>query len=128
MKNIFLSLLILISIFANAQQHFCSKAKQSTFKNQFQFQARTSSLLPQISHELKYDVKFVHLMLNLERTTKFVTGGVKTVATVTVAAMDTFMCLIHQNHIIDSIRFNGLLMSYLRQDSSLKVKPATAIP
>ena len=127
MKNIFLSLLILISIFANAQQHFCSKAKQSTFKNQFQFQARTSSLLPQISHELKYDVKFVHLNLNLERTNKNVSGGVTTVATVTIAPLDTFQTLLHQNHTIDSIRFNGLLLSSIRQDSLIKVKVPTPL-
>ncbi len=127
MKNTFLSLLILISIFANAQQHFCSKAKQSAFKNQLQQQARTSNLLPQISHELKYDVKFVHLNLNLERINKNISGGVKTVATVTIAPLDTFQTLLHQNHIIDSIRFNGALLGYTRKDSMVKVKVPTPL-
>ncbi len=94
----------------------------------FEHQQRTASLNPAISHELKYDVKFVHLMLDLARWNKDVKGGVKTVATVTAAAMDTFMCLLHQNYVIDSIRFNGTLVSHVRQDSSIKVKAPTVIP
>lgn len=127
MKNILLKTFILISIFANAQQHNCAKAKQAALKNQIQFQARTSSLLPQISHELKYDVKFVHLNLNLERTNKNVSGGVTTVATVTIAPLDTFQTLLHQNHTIDSVRLNGLLLSSIRQDSLIKVKIPTPL-
>ena len=64
MKNTFLSFLFLSSILTSAQQHNCAKAKQAALKNQLQHQVRTTSLLPQISHELKYDVKFVHLNLN----------------------------------------------------------------
>lgn len=128
MKRILLFGILIINIQLFAQQHYCAKAKQTGVASVLRQANKTSALSAQISHELKYDVKFVHLMLNLERTTKFVTGGVKTIATVSVAAMDTFMCLIHQNHTIDSIRFNGTLMSYIRQDSSLKVKPASPIP
>ncbi|MBL7918202.1 MAG: T9SS type A sorting domain-containing protein [Bacteroidia bacterium] len=130
MKKVFLALFISTSIVVSAQEreHFCAKAKQVSAQNLINHSARTSALLPHISHELKYDVKFVHLMLNLERTNKYVQGGVKTVATVTAAAMDTFMCLLHQNHTIDSIRFNGNLMSYSRKDSMLKVKPLVALP
>ncbi|MDX2172735.1 MAG: M1 family aminopeptidase [Bacteroidota bacterium] len=127
MKNSLLSILVLLSLFAKAQQHHCAKAKQAALKNQIQFQARTSSLLPQISHELKYDVKFVHLNLNLERTNKNVSGGVTTVATVTIAPLDTFQTLLHQNHTIDSVRLNGLLLSSIRQDSLIKVKIPTPL-
>jgi hypothetical protein len=127
MKKIIFSLIILASFNAIAQQHNCAKAKQAALKNQIQFQARTASLLPQISHELKYDVKFVHLNLNLERTNKNVSGGVTTVATVTVAPLDTFQTILHQNHTIDSVRFNGLLLSSIRQDSLIKVKVPTPL-
>lgn len=127
-KNTILAFSFIVSLSLNAQQHYCSQAKQVSAQRTIDHANRTSALVPQISHELKYDVKFVHLMLNLERTNKVVSGGVKTVATVTVSAMDTFMCALHENHIIDSVRFNGSLMTFIRQDSSLKVKPAAAIP
>ncbi len=128
MKKLLLLIAVVGVNVANAQQHLCAKAKQASMASYFNQQARSAALTPQISHEMKYDVKFVHLMLNLERTTKAVSGGVKTVATVTASAMDTFACLIHQNHIIDSIRFNGSLMPYTRKDSILKVKPASPLP
>ncbi|MBA3681565.1 MAG: T9SS type A sorting domain-containing protein [Bacteroidetes bacterium] len=127
MKKLLLSIALFGVSFANAQQHLCSKAKQASMGSHMAHQAKTSALNPQISHELKYDVKFVHLMLNLERTTKFVSGGVKTVATVTAAAMDTFACSLHENHTIDSIRFNGTLMSFTRTDSTVKVAPAVPL-
>ena len=127
MKKILLFIALIGVTAANAQQHLCAKAKQASMASYFNHQARTAALNPQISHEMKYDVKFVHLMLNAERTTKAISGGVKTVATVTASALDTFACLIHQNHTIDSIRFNGTLMSYTRKDSILKVKPATPL-
>lgn len=127
MKKLLLSIAFIGISFANAQQHFCSKAKQTSMAGYFDHVAKTSALVPQISHELKYDVKFVHLMLNLERNTKFVSGGVKTVATVTAAVMDTFACSLHENHTIDSIRFNGVLSSYTRIDSTVKVAPAVPI-
>ncbi|MCE3228833.1 MAG: hypothetical protein K0S32_3384 [Bacteroidetes bacterium] len=95
--------------------------------NHISHQHRSASLMPNISHELKYDVKFVHMMLNLERTTKYVSGGVKTVATVTASALDTFACLLHENHTIDSIRFNGTLTTCTRVDSMVKVVPAAPL-
>ena len=127
MKKLLLSITLLAAGVINAQQHFCAKAKQASMASLINLQARTSTLTPQISHEMKYDVKFVHLMLNAERTTKAISGGVKTLATVTASALDTFACLIHQNHTIDSIRFNGTLMPYTRKDSILKVAPAVAL-
>ena len=128
MKKAVLILLVLCQVIIQAQEHFCAKGKQAHAQQFIQHANRTAALLPHISHELKYDVKFVHLMLNLERNTKYVSGGVKTVATVTATSMDTFMCVLHENHIIDSIRFNGTLMSYTRSDSALKVAPLTPIP
>jgi aminopeptidase N len=127
MKKLLLSIAFIGISLVNAQQHFCSKSKQAAMAGYFEHQARTSALAPQISHELKYDVKFVHLMLNLERNTKYVSGGVKTVATVTASAMDTFACALHENHTIDSIRFNGVLSSFIRTDSTVKVAPAVPL-
>lgn len=127
MKYLFALITILASVSFQAQEHFCSKAKQASAAHLIAHQQRTSALLPHISHELKYDVKFVHLMLNVERTTKFISGGVKTVATVTAAALDTFACLLFKNHAIDSIRFNGQLSAFTRKDSVVKVAPLSPL-
>lgn len=121
MKKILLFIALTGAGFLNAQQHFCSKAKQASMASHIGHQARTSALNPQISHELKYDIKFVHLNLNCERTNKFVSGNVKTVATVTIAPLDTFMTILHINHTVDSVRFNGLLLPSVRKDSAVKV-------
>jgi len=123
-----LSLIVMCSAtLLQAQQHFCSKAKSASASNNLILQQRTSQLLPQISHELKYDVKFVHLDLNLERTNKYVIGGVKTVANVISPTLDTFQTLLHQAYTIDSIRFNGALLASIRKDSLIKVKPAAPL-
>lgn len=121
MKKTLLFLALIGAGLLNAQQHFCSKAKQATMASHINHQERTSALVPQISHELKYDIKFVHLNLNCERNTKFISGNVKTVATVTIATLDTFMTILHVNHTVDSVRFNGALLPSVRKDSAVKV-------
>jgi aminopeptidase N len=120
MKKIFL-LTLLLPLITNAQ-HQCAKGKQASAANALINQAKFAQLVPQTSHELKYDVKFVHLNVNVERTTKYISGNVKTIATVTIAPLDTFMTLLHQALTIDSIRFNGALLTCVRQDSMVKVK------
>jgi aminopeptidase N len=122
----FIFLLALLPVIGKAQMarvaenHACAKAKQRYGAALLQQQAREASLSVLTSHELKYDVKFVKLDLNLERTTTFIKGGVTTVATATMA-LDTFMTILHQNLTVDSIRFNGTLYNSLRQDSMVKV-------
>jgi aminopeptidase N len=124
-------IIFLLSAFAgmqlNAQQHYCSKIKSASAQQLSAHKARTANLLPQISHELKYDLKFVHLNLNLERNNKNVSGNVKTVASVAAASLDTFQTLLHEVYTIDSIRFNGALLSCTRVDSMVKIKPASPL-
>ncbi len=105
-------------------QHACAKSKIQLYAKRATTLASpmATSSSSQIPHETKYDVKFVHLNLQLERNTVFVKGSVKTVATVTAATLDTFQTLLHLNHNIDSIRFNGALVSAIRQDSIVKFK------
>jgi aminopeptidase N len=122
MKTFFLSLLLAVSCHTYAQTHFCAQSKQASAARQQAILSKMSAAASaQISHEDKYDVRFVHLDLNLERTNRQVSGHVTTVATVTAMVMDTFMTLLHQNHQIDSVFFNGVKLSYLRQDSMVKV-------
>lgn len=111
-----------MALITSAQhQHSCAKTKQAAFEKQLSAQAK---MAPQpssfISHEMKYDVKFVHLNLNVERTNKTISGNVKTIATVTTAALDTFMTLLHKNYIIDSVYLNGTLFGTFRKDSMIK--------
>src|ERR1041385_4685361 len=128
MTKLLQALFLLVSIPLLAQEKSCAVAKHQFSQALLHHERATSALNSNISHELKYDVKFVHMMLNVERTTKYISGGVKTVATVTAATMDTFMCLLHVAHTIDSIRFNGNLLTATRVDSAVKIKPAAAIP
>lgn len=113
--------LIILHLFAFGQ-HPCSSGKTRNAAVINMLNARSAALNPQLSHELKYDVKFVHLNLNVERTNLYISGGVKTVATVTANALDTFMTLLHQNYTIDSVRINGALLNSVRVDSMIKVK------
>jgi len=126
-KRIFFIFGFLASFIINAQDHYCSKAKQQSAARIINAQRNAATNSVQIVHETKYDIKFVHLNLNLERINKFVSGGVKTVATVTATALDTFQTLLHQNHTVDSIRFNGTLLSFIRQDSMIKVRVPTPL-
>jgi aminopeptidase N len=110
------------SVFAQRAGHVCAEGKIAHFKNLSQENHKPSATSALISHEMGYDMKFVHMMLNLERNTKYVSGGVRTLATVTVATLDTFQCLLHLNHTIDSVRINGVLCSVIRKDSIVKCK------
>lgn len=106
--------------------HVCAQGKIRSFKSNQLLSQRVAATSSAISHEKSYDMKFVHLMLNCERTTKALSGGVHTVATVTSTTLDTFMCLLHQVMIIDSVRLNGVLEPVIRQDSMVKAKlPST---
>lgn len=127
MQRVFLVIAVCFSFQLNAQEHPCAQHKRQSLQRTFNVQAKLSAVAPQISHEMKYDIKFVHLDLNVERNTKFIRGGVTTVATVTSAVLDTFQTLLHLNHTIDSIRFNGALLTALRQDSMVKIKPAVPL-
>jgi aminopeptidase N len=108
--------------------HACAKGKIAAFQKSMALNKRTQAPSAFISHEKEYDVKFVHLMLNCERNTKFMSGGARTVATVTAATLDTFGCVLSQTLTIDSARVNGVLCSVTRKDSIVKIKtPSTFI-
>ncbi|MDI1353912.1 MAG: M1 family aminopeptidase [bacterium] len=128
MKFILSTTLFVLTWTLSAQEHACAKVKQASMANYFNQQAKPAAASPQISHDMKYDVKFVHLDLKCERTNKAVSGNVKTIATVTSAVLDTFMTLLHQNYTIDSVRFNGVILPSLRQDSMIKVGIPVPLP
>jgi len=118
---------ILAPLLSFSQEHFCARTKQQGFTKQMNAMARTANTNSLVSHEMKYDVKFVHLNLNLERYTTYVRGNVKTVAKV-LNPLDTFMTLLHAALSIDSVRLNGALLPAVRVDSCVKVKVPSTLP
>ena len=74
----------------------------------------------------KYDVRFHHLDIALERTSTAISGNVLTNAVV-LSPLDTFSFELHQNLLIDSVRLNGLLLPVQRSLGEGNVKlPAAA--
>ncbi|MES2558442.1 MAG: M1 family aminopeptidase [Bacteroidota bacterium] len=98
MKYLILILSVL-TLQVQAQQHTCAVAKQSSAKRSLM--AKSASITQQDLMS-KYDVKFHHLKLNVERDTTYISGNVRTVARVT-ASMDTFGVELHHQHTIDSM-------------------------
>ena len=113
------SLFVFFSSVIRSQEHVCALHKQASAQLQLSA-SKKQPTSPQITHEMKYDVKFVHLNLELERTNKYIKGSARCIQTVTVAALDTFQCLLHQNFTIDSVQVNGITRPWLRQDSMIK--------
>jgi len=120
--------LVGISISIFAQEHFCAKSKiqhkAATQKNSLMKSVQSSSNLMN-----NYDVKFHHLNLNIERTNKYISGYVETLAKVVFSQLDTFAFELHQNFTIDSIYINGQKhTSILTIDSLRKVKLNSSVP
>lgn len=116
------------SLFSQTERtHACAVGKISTFKSNVALTQRVASPTAFISHEKSYDVKWVHLNLNVERTTKTISGSARSVATVTASSIDTFGCVLHQVMIIDSARVNGVLCTVSRKDSIVKLKTPGSI-
>ncbi len=122
---IFLSLIMFSIAKTNAQSaHYCANHKIK------QFGSRTSISLPPgyVPPENKYDLKFYHLNLNVERNTLFISGNVKSLAKSVVPSLDTFAFVLHENHHVDSVYINGVKCNYVRQDSLVKAGASTPIP
>lgn len=117
------------SLFSQTEErtHACAVGKIAAFKNAMANHQRVAAPSAFISHEKSYDVKWVHLNLNIERTTKTMSGSARSVATVTASSIDTFGCVLHQVMIIDSARVNGVLVTVSRKDSIVKLKTPSAI-
>jgi len=131
MKN-FLVLIAAIAFTAISAQtertHACAVGKVAAFTSQMALNQKLASPSAFISHEKSYDVKWVHLNLNIERNTKTMSGSARSVATVTASSIDTFGCVLHQVMIIDSARVNGILANVSRKDSIVKLKtPGTIL-
>jgi len=126
MKYFLLSLAFLTALGVSAQQHYCADAKShsNVVKNSY----LNKTLSATASKLNDYDSKFYHFNLNVERNTKFISGSVRCLAQVTAPVLDTFVCLLHENHTIDSIYVAGVKHTTITiQDSMVKVKLITPL-
>lgn len=74
----------------------------------------------------KYDAKFHHLNINVERTGKSISGNIRTLAQVKSLTLDTFGVEFYNTMIIDSARINGALVSPVRlQDAVNFILPSS---
>ena len=115
MKKI-LILLALISLnsFANAD-NLCAISKQNTVALNPVASANAMNL------QNKYDTKFHHLNLNLERNSIAVSGNVTTIAKVVSISIDTFAYELHPNFTIDSILVEGINSPFSRNAGDIFV-------
>lgn len=126
MKAPFTLSLVLFSLFLKAQ-HPCAINKAHSLAKVMAAE-KVAAPTGLIQHELNYDMRFVHLDLNLSANSKFILGNAKMIARVSSPVLDTFMVLLDQNLIIDSLHFNGVLLPFSRQDSMVKVKIPAPLP
>src|ERR1700750_1529276 len=105
MKKTLLLLLVISCCFAQAQ-HPCSVSKKSPAQRMIDINSKKKVLGSQLSHEWKYDMKFVHLDLEVQDYTKYIKGNVKMISRVIAPTLDTFMLVLAQSLTIDSIRIN----------------------
>ena len=111
---IYLSALAFSFLKMNAQtDHYCAKHKAQHFEK------RMSVALPPgyVPPENKYDLKFYHLNLNVERNSLFISGNVRSIAKVVATSLDSFAFVLHENHTIDSVYVNGAKRNFVRRDS-----------
>ncbi len=116
-KHLWIVAFFLGSQLTLAQNHFCSDAKIKRFNKSRSLNQRSAQSSSVAFQENNYDLKFYHLNINVERNTKFVSGNVKSIATVTSQALDTFAFVLHQNHTVDSVYINGTKQNFNRYDS-----------
>jgi aminopeptidase N len=112
-----------LAAFLFQAQHPCSVNKKHAAQKIIAMNGKKKWSSPQISHELKYDLKFVHLDLEVQAYTKYIRGNAKSISRVSAASLDTFMVILAESLNIDSIYFNGVKHSFIRQDSMVKLKP-----
>ncbi|MBS1637615.1 MAG: T9SS type A sorting domain-containing protein [Bacteroidetes bacterium] len=121
-----LSMLMLTTIGMYAQ-HPCSVAKAKAHTKHVNYSKsnkKTTSVNPP---ENDYDVKFYHLNLNAENNSVTISGNVRCLAKVVAPTMDTFVCVLHTNHTVDSVYINGVRRNFVRQDSLVKTSVGTTL-
>lgn len=119
-KNILLFCLILSLPGMGFAQHLCAKGKLSGAA----FAIDASGLTAQESQAMnRYDVGFHHLNLNIERTSTYLSGFVKTLVRAKSGALDSLVFQLHSNFTVDSVVDEGLnKLSFGRNNHVLWIK------
>jgi hypothetical protein len=102
-KQSILFVIILLFTFQNNKivaQHLCANSK---IKSSITNLNKSDATKEQMDYMEKYDVVFHELDLNVERTSTYISGNVKTIAKSNILALDTFMFQLHANLIVDSV-------------------------
>ncbi|MES2134565.1 MAG: M1 family aminopeptidase [Bacteroidota bacterium] len=111
-----------------AQQHYCSDYKSKRgIKSISNASTRARVASGTTPPETKYDLKFYHLNVNVERNTRYISGNVLSKAKVVAASLDSFAFLLHVNHTIDSVYVNGAKRNFVRRDSLVLATAGTPI-
>lgn len=124
MKQIVYLFIAIIGFTSLKAQHSCAEHKA---KNGLKKYAAVNFPPGYTPPEDKYDLKFYHLNLNIERNTLFISGNVRSTAKVVATSLDSFAFVLHQNHTIDSVYINGVKHNFVRQDSLVKADVGTPI-
>lgn len=113
----------------NAQSHYCAEHKAQRFNKQMAStqSANKTAATSAIPLENKYDLKFYHLNINIQRNSLYISGNVMSRAKVVTTSLDSFAFVLHQNHTIDSVYVNGAKRNFVRQDSLVKATAGTPI-
>ncbi len=97
-----------------AQEHFCASHKQKLTNKVYNKTANQQ----QLNLMYSYDVKFHHIILNVERNSTVISGSTRTIAQVIANGLDTFGFELHSNHTIDSVVTNqGVAMQVNHQNN-----------
>jgi aminopeptidase N len=120
----YLSITIFSFVKLSAQSiNYCAANKAKNFNKKM-----TASLPPgYVPPENKYDLKFYHLNVNVERNVSYISGNVLSKALVVVPSLDSFAFVLHQNHTIDSVYVNGAKRNFVRRDSLVLATAGTPI-
>jgi aminopeptidase N len=111
--------LITLSFPMYAQQHPCSEHKQQAQKRIEHLRGKQDASKNQMEMMEKYDVKFHHLNLNIERTSTAISGNVQTIA-VARESIDTFVFQLYRSLAIDSVVGNSPF-SFMRDSDMVYV-------
>jgi aminopeptidase N len=101
-------------------QHLCSASKISAPQG-----TQASAKLRDL--ENKYDLKFYHLNIAIERSNKYISGNVRCLAAVKASTLDTFAFELHSNFTIDSVVLNGSNRPVTRSGNDVYVTFAGAL-
>ena len=98
-----------------AAQHICSA-------NKINASQATQVASPKLTAlENKYDLKFYHIDVAIERSNKYISGSTRCLAEVKAATLDTFGFELHTNHTIDSVILNGFNRPVTRSGNDVYV-------